>query len=55
MNVFVALAFVAASLSGAANLDAALTRAALPEDEAGAEIQRYLHPRVPAFVVPETR
>ncbi len=55
MTLLTALALAAASLTGAANLDDALTRAALPDDVAGAEIKRYLHPKVPALVVPETR
>ena len=55
MTFIAALALAAASLTGAASMDDALVRAAVPEDVAGAEIKRYLHPKVPAFAVPETR
>jgi len=55
MSIFTALALAAVSLTGAANFDDALIRAAIPEDLAGAEIKRYLHSKVPPLVVPETR
>jgi hypothetical protein len=55
MTFIAALALAAASLTGAASMDDALVRAAIPEDVAGAEIKRYLHPKVPPLVVPESR
>jgi hypothetical protein len=55
MTFIAALALAAASLTGAANMEDALVRAAVPEDVAGAEIKRYLHSKVPALVVPESR
>lgn len=55
MTFLTALALATVSLAGAANIDDALARAALPGDVAAAEIKRYLHPKVPKLAVPETR
>lgn len=44
-----------AVLAAPATLEVALTRATLPEDVSRAEVQRYLHARVPPLVVPESQ
>lgn len=55
MTFIAALVLAAASLTGASTMDDTLSRAAIPEELAGAEIQRYLQSRVPALEVPGTR
>ncbi len=58
MTIFMTALMVAASLWGQApdlSTEATLTRAALPDEKVLEEVQRYLQPKVPPLVVPETR
>ncbi|MCF6286747.1 MAG: acetylxylan esterase [Candidatus Hydrogenedentes bacterium] len=58
MTIITTALMVAASLLGQApdlSTEATLTRAALPDGKVLEEVQRYLQPKVPPLVVPETR
>lgn len=55
MKIMVALLIAAAGTASAADVDALLTRAALPDSVVLSEVQDYLLDRVPPLVVPDTR